>query len=155
MVKGVHWGKSQQSLLEFPNSLILPNVHMGISLITHLKICPGYLLGVGDGGGVRLEQFYKTIYWFLRSSWAIFTSFVYLCLLLWNYVGYLYSYHHKFCVSLLFLLVFGHFSKILKGTDVKKRHLQIKKGTVLMLLFICSLYKKATLHTRFCMMNDF
>ena len=29
MVKGVHWGKSQQSLLEFPNSLILPNVHMG------------------------------------------------------------------------------------------------------------------------------
>ena len=37
----------------------------------------------------------------------------------------------------------------------KERYLQFKKGSVLILLCICSIYKKETLHTRFCMMNGF
>lgn len=55
----------------FCNFLILtfsPKFTWGIALTTLLRICPSYLLeGVG---GVHLEQLYKTIFWFLRSSWA-------------------------------------------------------------------------------------
>ena len=46
---------------------------------------------------------------------------MYLSLLLWNSVRYLYLYHHKCCVSLLFVLVFGHFLRILRKTAVKKK----------------------------------
>ena len=57
-----------------------------------------------------------------------------------NNVKYLYSYHHKSYVS-LFVLVFDHFFKILK----KNCHVKKKKGTVLILLCTCSIYKRKTL----------
>ena len=105
------------------------------------------------GGGVHLEQFYKTLHWFLRSSWAILhllCTFVYFCeirldvftLTIINFV-----FH---CCLCCFSTIFREFWKK-KLRCQKKKHLQIKKGTVLILLCICSIYKKETLHTRFCM----
>ena len=126
-----------------------------ISLITHLIICPGYMLGVvGDSvcssfvrpyidfQGVH-EQFLHLLFtfvYFCEILVGIFTltiiNFVFRCCLCW------------------FSTIFREFWKIL-WCQKKDRYLQIKKGSVLILLCICSIYKKETLHTRFCMMNGF
>ena len=144
--------------MEFPNSLILPNVYMGNFPDNSPEDLP--CLSAGSGAGVLLEQFYQTIYWVLKSSWTILTSFVYLCLLLWNStVGIFtlnrYPYHQTYCVSLLLVLVFGPFSRILKQIVSKKRHHQIKRSTVLLLLYICSIFNKRLCAQDFIWWNDF
>ena len=117
--------------MEFPNSLILPNVYMGNFPDNSPEDLP--CLSAGSDAGVLLEQFYQTIYWVLKSSWTILTSFVYLCLLLWNstvgiFTLNLYPYHQRYCVSLLLVLVFGPFSRILKQIVSKKKDITKLRG---------------------------